>query len=107
MIVCSCAVVTDAEIEQALLRILKLPDGPLPTPGVVFRHLGRKMVCGSCAPLVVSTIYEKVDELSEKGYASLYAGTSLQEQLLRRMDEDAALRLKARARIRKVHRRDP
>ena len=45
MIVCSCAVISDAQIEEALIEILSLPNAPLPTPGVVYRHLERKMVC--------------------------------------------------------------
>ena len=67
MIVCSCLAITDEHIEQALVEILGLPDAPLPTPGVVYRHLSKKMVCCSCSPLAVSTIYEKIDQLAEKG----------------------------------------
>ena len=35
MIVCSCAIITDQDIEEALIEIMSLPDAPLPTPGVV------------------------------------------------------------------------
>ena len=66
MIVCSCAVISDSDIEQALVEILSQPNAPLPTPGVVFRHLQKQMVCCGCSPLAVSTIYEKVDELAER-----------------------------------------
>ena len=51
MIICSCAVVTDHDIEAALIEIFSLPNAPLPTPGVVFRHLSKRMNCCSCAPL--------------------------------------------------------
>ena len=67
MIVCSCLVITDKDIETALVEILSQPDAPLPTPGVVYRHLAKKMVCCGCSPLAVSTIYEKIDELAEQG----------------------------------------
>ena len=48
MIVCSCAAITDADIEQALVEILSLPEAPLPTPGVVYRHLRRRW-CAAAA----------------------------------------------------------
>ena len=63
MIVCSCHGITDADIEQALVEVLSRPDAPLPTPGVIYRQLAKKMVCCGCAPLAVSTIYEKIDQL--------------------------------------------
>ncbi len=39
MIVCSCTVISDRDIEGALLEILRAPDAPIPTPGIVYRHL--------------------------------------------------------------------
>ena len=93
MIVCSCAVISDAEIEQALVEILSAPDAPLPTPGVVYRHLQKKMVCCGCAPLAVSTIYQKIDELAQKGLACPYACKSAQGRLLERALDTPALRL--------------
>jgi hypothetical protein len=84
VIVCSCAVISDAEIEQALVEILSLPAAPLPTPGVVYRHLEKKMVCCGCSPLAVSTIYQKIDELAEKGLVCPYACASAQNRLLER-----------------------
>ncbi|NJO22587.1 MAG: hypothetical protein HC868_06115 [Sphingomonadales bacterium] len=66
MIVCSCTVITDAHIETALLEILGQPDAPIPTPGVVFRHLSKKMNCCGCAPLLVSTIYQIVQKLERE-----------------------------------------
>ena len=99
MIVCSCAVISDAEIEQALVEILSLPDAPLPTPGIVYRHLEKKMVCCGCSPLAVSTIYQKIDELAEKGLVCPYACASAQGKLLERA-RDAELRLIQGARAR-------
>jgi hypothetical protein len=103
VIVCSCAVISDAEIEQALVEILSLPDAPLPTPGVVYRHLEKKMVCCGCSPLAVSTIYQKIDELAEKGLVCPYACASAQNKLLERA-RDVELRLieSARARCRRA-----
>lgn len=67
MIVCSCTVITDRDIEAALLEILSAPEAPIPTPGIVYRHLAKRMNCCSCAPLAVETIYNKVEELEKKG----------------------------------------
>jgi hypothetical protein len=70
MIVCSCTVITDLDIEGALLEILNAPDAPIPTPGIVYRHLSKRMNCCGCAPLAVETIYNKVEELERKGLIS-------------------------------------
>jgi hypothetical protein len=70
MIVCSCTVITDSDIETALVEILNRPNAPIPTPGVVYRHLQKRMNCCGCAPLAVDTIYNKVDELERKGLIS-------------------------------------
>jgi len=67
MIVCSCAVISDRDIESALIEILGQPDAPIPTPGIIYRHLSKRMNCCGCAPLAVETIYEKMDELEKKG----------------------------------------
>lgn len=67
MLICSCAVISDHDIELALLEIMIEPEPPLPTPGVVWRHLSKKMNCCGCAPLAVETIYRKLDELEAKG----------------------------------------
>ncbi len=67
MIICSCALVTDKDLEQAVLEIMSQPDAPLPTPGVVYRHLQKKMNCCGCAPLAAMTIYTKMEELERAG----------------------------------------
>jgi bacterioferritin-associated ferredoxin len=67
MIVCSCTMITDRHIEEALVEILGQPNAPIPTPGVVYRHLKKRMNCCGCAPLAVETIYNKVEELERKG----------------------------------------
>ena len=61
MIVCSCTVITDRDIEGALLEILRAPDAPIPTPGIVYRHLAKRMNCCSCAPLAVETMFWAAD----------------------------------------------
>jgi hypothetical protein len=93
MIVCSCLAITDSDIERALVEILSQPDAPLPTPGVIYRHLEKRMVCCGCSPLAVSTIYERIDQLAEKGVVCPYACASAQGRLLRCASETPAQRL--------------
>ena len=82
MIVCSCTVISDRDIEGALLEILSRPDAPIPTPGVVYRHLSKRMNCCGCAPLAVETIYNKVDELEKKGLISPNVCATARSKLL-------------------------
>jgi hypothetical protein len=103
MIVCSCSVISDADIEAALVEILSQPDAPLPTPGVVYRHLTKKMVCCGCLPLAVSTIYAKIDELAEKGVVCPYACACAQGRLLRCASGSPAERLIELPPIRRRH----
>jgi hypothetical protein len=93
MIVCSCAVITDLDIEQALLEILDKPDAPLPTPGVVYRHLEKKMVCCGCSSLAVETIYNKMEKLAEAGVVCPYACACAQGRLLKCADGTHAMRI--------------
>jgi hypothetical protein len=67
MIICSCVVITDKDLEQAVLEVMSQPNAPLPTPGVIYRHLQKKMQCCGCAPLAADTIYAKMEELEKKG----------------------------------------
>jgi hypothetical protein len=98
-------VISDADIEQALVEILSSPEAPLPTPGVVYRHLEKKMVCCGCAPLAVSTIYQKIDELAEKGLACPYACASAQGRLFERARDTPAQRMIESVRARIARRR--
>lgn len=93
MIVCSCAGISDTDIETALTEIMSEPGAPLPTPGVVYRHLEKKMVCCGCAPLAVSTIYQKIDDLAEQGVVCPYACACAQGRLLKSASDTPALQL--------------
>ena len=72
MIVCSCNVISDADIESVLVDIMNRPDAPVPTPGRVFRELSKRMICCSCAPLAVSVIYQRLEALEAKGLVCRY-----------------------------------
>jgi hypothetical protein len=82
MIVCSCTVISDRDIEGALLEILSQPNAPIPTPGVVYRHLSKRMNCCGCAPLAVETIYNKVEALEKKGLISPNVCATARSKLL-------------------------
>jgi hypothetical protein len=83
VLICSCAVISDRDIELALLEIMNQPNAPLPTPGVVWRHLSKKMNCCGCAPLAVSTIYEKMESLEARGLIQPCACAAALERLVR------------------------
>ena len=102
MIICSCNMISDSDLEIALVEILSQPDAPLPTPGVVYRHLSKKMRCCGCAPLAVTTIYEKIDALARKGLACPYACASAQGRLEKCVENDPIQRrhLKAMLKLR-------
>lgn len=72
MIVCSCAVISDHDIEHALVDLMCEPRPPLPTPGVVWRHLDAQMDCCGCARLAVEVIYDRLDALETKGLLCPY-----------------------------------
>lgn len=88
MIICSCNQISDLDLEQALVEILSQADAPLPTPGVVYRHLEKKMRCCGCAPLAVTTIYEKIDALARKGLVCPYACANAQGRLEKSIEND-------------------
>jgi hypothetical protein len=64
------------------MEILNQPDAPIPTPGVVYRHLQKRMNCCGCAPLAVETIYNKVQELETKGLISPNVCAATRSKLL-------------------------
>ena len=107
MIVCSCAAISDTDIEKALTEIMSQPGAPLPTPGVVYRHLEKQMVCCGCAPLAVSTIYQKIDELAEQGVVCPYACACAQGPILKGASETPALRFIQCTPRRRVEKRAP
>ena len=107
MIVCSCAAISDTDIEKALVEIMSQPGAPLPTPGVVYRHLDKKMVCCGCSPLAVSTIYQKIDELAEQGVVCPYACACAQGRLLKCASDTPAQKLIEHAPIVRRRRRTP
>ena len=83
VIVCSCAVVSDRDIELAVYDIMSSGPGMLPTPGVVFRHLRKKMNCCSCASITVSAIYVAMDRLARDTRLCPFALAEARAKLIR------------------------
>lgn len=81
MIVCSCNVVSDADIERVLVDIFSKPDAPIPTPGLVYRELQKRMICCGCAPLAVTVIYERLEALERRGEICRFRCADIRKRL--------------------------
>lgn len=92
MIVCSCQQVSDHAIELALLDILNQPEAPIPTPGVVYRYMQKRMQCCGCAPLAVDVIYAKLEDLERRGLVCPYKSFSTRERLARMQQQRRRLK---------------
>ncbi|GAA0779850.1 (2Fe-2S)-binding protein [Roseibium denhamense] len=62
MLICSCNVLSDKQLREAAEEMRADPNGKVPTPGAVFRHLGCRPRCGGCFPSVIDIIHEKGSE---------------------------------------------
>jgi bacterioferritin-associated ferredoxin len=83
VIICQCNVVTDRDLEAAVADIISKPEAPLPTPGVVFRHLSKKMNCCTCAPLTIRIIYDTIERLAKSGRVCPFASADFCAKLIR------------------------
>ncbi len=83
MIVCSCAVISCSDIEQAVAELMCAPNALLPTPGAVFRHLNKRMNCCTCAPVAVEAIYAAMDRLQHDTRVCPYALAEARNKLAR------------------------
>jgi len=52
MIVCSCSLIRSEEIAEAVTALRTADPLVVLTPGLIYRHLGKRPSCGSCLPLV-------------------------------------------------------
>ncbi|QDG74527.1 bacterioferritin-associated ferredoxin [Labrenzia sp. PHM005] len=66
MLICSCNVLTDKQLREAAAEMRADPNGKIPTPGAVFRHLGCRPRCGGCFPSVIDIIHEDAPESEVK-----------------------------------------
>jgi len=56
MIICSCAVISDADIRRAVEWMRASDPYAVVTPGKVYRALGKTPACGGCIRLFVDSL---------------------------------------------------
>jgi bacterioferritin-associated ferredoxin len=61
MIVCSCNVITMAEIRRVVRELHGGPEPTVITPGVVYRALGYRPQCGCCLGAVAKAIDQNLE----------------------------------------------
>ncbi|WP_045837666.1 hypothetical protein [Hyphomicrobium sp. 99] len=105
MIVCSCAVISDRDIDVAVSEIMSTGPGILPTPGVVFRHLNKKMNCCTCAPVTVAAIYAAMDRLAQTTRVCPFVLAEARAKLIRIEERRQQRQLRINAEIAKRARR--
>ncbi len=52
MIVCSCTLISAKEIAETVNALRTADPLVVLTPGLIYRHLGKRPSCGSCLPLI-------------------------------------------------------
>lgn len=57
MIVCSCNVISDAEIEAAVEELVAGDADVVLTPGMIYRAIGVRPKCGTCLNHVVELVH--------------------------------------------------
>lgn len=76
---------------------MSAPHALLPTPGVVFRHLNKRMNCCTCAPVAVSAIYKAMDRLAADTRVCPYALADARAKLTRIEERRATRQARAEA----------
>ena len=62
MLVCQCNVITDREIKQVILSLLKADPWQIIVPAMVYRELEKRCKCAGCVPNVVDIIIKVTEE---------------------------------------------
>ena len=62
MLVCQCNVITDREIRQAVLSLLREDPWAIIVPAKVYRELAKRCKCSGCVPNVVDIITRVTEE---------------------------------------------
>jgi bacterioferritin-associated ferredoxin len=52
MIVCSCSMITSKDVAEAVTALRTADPLVVLTPGLIYRHLGKRPSCGGCLPLI-------------------------------------------------------
>ena len=67
MIICSCNVITSANIQLAIERLAAADPGALITPGLVYHAMGKTPDCRGCMPNFVALVYSILDKMQKEG----------------------------------------
>jgi NAD(P)H-nitrite reductase large subunit len=61
MIVCSCSMITSQDVADAVTSLRTADPFVVLTPGLIYRHLGKRPSCGGCLPLITKLMvaYDK------------------------------------------------
>ncbi|MHB1102651.1 MAG: (2Fe-2S)-binding protein [Devosia sp.] len=62
MLVCQCNVITDREIKQVVLSLLREDPWAIIVPAKVYRELEKRCKCSGCVPNVVDIITKVTEE---------------------------------------------
>jgi len=69
MIVCSCNMITARDVEEAVSALRTTDPFVVLTPGLIYRHLGKRPSCGGRLPLI-SKLMVSYDEEGPSSAAS-------------------------------------
>ena len=78
MIVCSCSVITDKDVAEAVSALRTADPFVVLTPGLIYRHLRKRPSCGECLPLITKLMVG-YDEQGPSSAASLPHRAPLEE----------------------------
>ena len=68
MIVCSCSMITSQDVADAVTSLRTTDPFVVLTPGLIYRHLGKRPSCGGCLPLITKLMVAYDEEgLSASG----------------------------------------
>lgn len=67
MIVCSCNVITSANIQLTIERLVAEKPNALITPGLVYHAMGHVPNCRGCMPHFVALVYKILQKMQMDG----------------------------------------
>jgi bacterioferritin-associated ferredoxin len=78
MLVCSCNMITSHDVAEAVSALRTKDPFVVLTPGLIYRHLGKRPSCGGCLPLI-SKLMVGYDEEGPSSAASLPYRSPMEE----------------------------
>ncbi len=76
MIVCSCTLITAKDVEETVTALRTRDPFVVLTPGLIYRHLGKRPSCGDCLPLIAKLMVAYDEEGPGSGAAILHHSPS-------------------------------